>query len=230
MSFTAPGYPHLTYSQLEQVWIQAGGSKALAPLMAAIALAESGGYAGATNPTDNGGTQTSWGLWQISNGTHSSPAPAGTDPYNPLENARLAVQKYNSQGLGAWGTYTSGAYRQYYQSNVPPTSLPQGGSGTSPGSAGQPPSAILTSFNPISGTESVVGDVGKLVTGGFGIFKHGISSTVDALGAIARALGTMAELSAAMLWLFNPINELRILSAVLGLVVLGIAIYLVATS
>ena len=51
-----------TYGQLETLWTNAGGSKALAPLMAAIALAESGGNPGALNLTDNGGTQTSVGL------------------------------------------------------------------------------------------------------------------------------------------------------------------------
>src|SRR5579875_994031 len=115
-----------SYGQLESLWIQAGGSKALAPLMAAIALAESSGNPNAENRTDNGGTQTSWGLWQISDGTHSMPVP---DILNPLVNAQQAVAKYKSQGLRAWGTYTSGAYRRFYQSGVSPSSLPQGGSG-----------------------------------------------------------------------------------------------------
>lgn len=114
----------LTYGQLEQLWIQAGGSKPLAPLMAAIALAESSGNPGATNPTDNGGTQTSWGLWQISDGTHNQPAQ---DILTPLGNAKAAVAKYQSQGLSAWGTYDSGAYKQYYRGSVPPSSLPSGG-------------------------------------------------------------------------------------------------------
>lgn len=108
----------LTYAQLEGYWIAAGGNKAMAPLMAAIALAESSGNPDATNPNDNGGTQTSWGLWQISLGNHNSPSPSWNDP---LTNAKLAVGKYNSQGLGAWGTYSSGAYKQYMQNGVNPT-------------------------------------------------------------------------------------------------------------
>ena len=111
----------LTYGQLEQLWISAGGSKALAPLMAAIALAESSGNPGATNPTDNNGTQTSWGLWQISDGTHNQPAP---DILTPLGNAKAAVAKYEQQGLSAWGTYDSGAYKQYYRGSVPPSQIP----------------------------------------------------------------------------------------------------------
>jgi hypothetical protein len=113
------------YGQLEELWIRAGGPRAVAPLMAAIALAESAGRPGANNYADNNGTQTSWGLWQISNGTHNWPGTA--DPNEPLANARYAVAKYRSQGLGAWGTYDSGAYQQYYKSGVPASTLPQGG-------------------------------------------------------------------------------------------------------
>ena len=74
----------LSYSQLEALWKKAGGNPVMAPLMAAIAEAESSGNPNATNPTDNNGTQTSWGLWQISNGTHAQPAP---NILNPLVNA-----------------------------------------------------------------------------------------------------------------------------------------------
>ena len=105
----------LSYAQLKGVWLTAAkGTKyatnAWASLMAAIAEAESGGNPQAVNPTDNNGTQTSWGLWQISNGTHSQVSSSWADP---TENARLAIQKLDSQGLDAWGTYTSGAYRGF---------------------------------------------------------------------------------------------------------------------
>src|SRR5215469_6734431 len=78
------------FRELQTLWINAGGARTLAPLMAAIALAESSGNPSAENDTDNNGTQTSWGLWQISNGTHSWPGSA--DPLNPENNARYAVQ------------------------------------------------------------------------------------------------------------------------------------------
>ena len=105
----------LTYAQLKGVWLSAAkGTKyatnAWASLMAAIAEAESSGDPLATNPTDNNGTQTSWGLWQISDGTHNPPAAAWSDP---ATNAGLALSKLQSQGLGAWGTYTSGAYKGF---------------------------------------------------------------------------------------------------------------------
>jgi len=113
-----------TYSQLEGLWISNSGSAALAPIMAAIALAESSGNAAATNATDNGGTQTSWGLWQISDGTHNQPV---SNILDPNVNAQQAVKKVKSQGLNAWGTYTSGKYKQFMSGAAPSTSgLPSG--------------------------------------------------------------------------------------------------------
>lgn len=92
--------PALNFNQLESLWVQAGGAAALAALMAGIALAESGGVPNNNNYTDNGGTQTSWGLWQLSDGTHNEYVPGiGTDP---AANASAAVAKYQSQGIGAW--------------------------------------------------------------------------------------------------------------------------------
>jgi hypothetical protein len=121
----------LSYAQLEGTWLQAAAgtkyaTKPWAALMAAIAEAESGGNPNATNPTDNDGTQTSWGLWQISLGNHAEPSPNWN---NPEVNAKLAIGKLDSQGLGAWGTYTSGAYKAYINgSTTPDTSGITGGS------------------------------------------------------------------------------------------------------
>jgi hypothetical protein len=109
-----------SYGQLEQLWINAGGSKELAPLAAAIAEAESGGRSDAQNDNDSngqGGTQTSWGLWQISNGTHNQPVPG---ILSPGTNAQQAVTKYKASGWAPWGTYTSGAYQAYLSNSTPP--------------------------------------------------------------------------------------------------------------
>jgi len=119
-----------TYAQLEQLWINNGGSKAVAPVAAAVAMAESEGDNEATNPTDNNGTQTSWGLWQISNGTHAQPVPNILDPN---VNAAQAVAKYKAEGNSFspdWGTYDSGAYKKFLSgSTTPDPNVPAGGSG-----------------------------------------------------------------------------------------------------
>jgi hypothetical protein len=138
-----------SYGQLEGLWINAGGSPAMAPIMAAIGLAESGGNPQAENKKDNGGTQTSWGIWQISDGTHNQPVPNILDPE---VNAKQAVKKYKSQGLKAWGTYTTGAYKKYLKTGVAPitTGLATGSTSTS------------------NGTDtSVTGDIGDAIGQGF---------------------------------------------------------------
>jgi hypothetical protein len=117
-------------AQLSALWRRAGGASNMANLMAAIALAESGGNPSIVNSI--GAT----GLWQIH--------PGGSRYLNPLTNARTAVSKLKSQGLSAWEAYTNGSYRQYLAtggrirpgsrriSNKKPTltgSGPQAGSG-----------------------------------------------------------------------------------------------------
>jgi len=118
-----------TYAQLEGLWINAGGPKAVAPVAAAIALAESGGCSTALNPDDNGGTQSSFGLWQISNGTHNPPA---ANIYDAAVNAGQAVGKYNGAGgsFSPWGTYDSGAYKAYLSGSTTPDLSAGAGGGT----------------------------------------------------------------------------------------------------
>lgn len=107
-----PG-PMYNFAQLEQLWLNAGGPSSAEEDAAAVAEAESGGCSTDLNTTDNGGTQTSYCLWQISNGTHSAPAP---NILNPSVCAQQAVAKYEGEGDSfspAWGTYDSGAYLQF---------------------------------------------------------------------------------------------------------------------
>lgn len=111
--------PRLSYAQMEGYWIKAGGPPAVAPVAAAIGEAESGGNTDAVNPNDNGGRQSSYGVWQISNGTHTPPSPNWADP---ATNASLAVGKYKGAGntFAPWGTYATGAYRAYLNGSTTP--------------------------------------------------------------------------------------------------------------
>lgn len=189
-----------SYGQLEQLWISAGGSRALAPLMAAIALAESGGNPAANNTTDNNGTQTSWGLWQVSDGTHNWPGSA--DPNVPANNAKYAVAKYQSQGLTAWGTYDSGAYKKFYQGNVPPSSLPQGGGGkgggggTNQGQTAEETSFLSTAQGTISAAGGLAHDAAQTLNFLFEFFKPGQAyRALFAVGAIASGYGAVRLLA-----------------------------------
>ena len=75
-----------TFAQLEGLWIQAGGSKALAPLMAGVAEVESGGNPQAYNPSGASG------LWQIEIPVNESYVPGGAaNVFNAIDNAKAAV-------------------------------------------------------------------------------------------------------------------------------------------
>lgn len=112
------------YAQLEGLWINAGGSTSLAPLMAAIALAESSGNSSAYNPVECSSGSHAEGLWQICMPLNSQYVPGG-NANDPASNAAAAVAIYKAQGLGAWATYTSGAYKQFMQgSTTPDTNVP----------------------------------------------------------------------------------------------------------
>lgn len=83
-------------------------------LMAAIAMAESGGRTDVVNSIG------CVGLWQINQPVHVKAHPSWSQAWLkvPLNNARAAKVIYNSQGLGAWEAYTNGAYKKYYGGTV----------------------------------------------------------------------------------------------------------------
>jgi hypothetical protein len=127
----------LSFSQIEQLWVSNGGSQMLAPIMAAIAMAESGGNTDALNNNPSTGDY-SVGLWQINyysnllgprTQKYGSPSNLQSDP-NLQAKAAIDLAG-NGSGLGNWTTYTSGKYRAYLQgANVPvPSSSPSSGSG-----------------------------------------------------------------------------------------------------
>ena len=102
----SPG-PNLNYSQLEGLWDQANPQlRADAPLMAAIAMAESSGR-------DVVNSIGAAGYWQIYG------LPFAGNPLDPVTNAKMAGAKLDSQGPNAWVTYQTGAYRQFLHGNVP---------------------------------------------------------------------------------------------------------------
>src|SRR6266540_1210395 len=111
-----------SFQEYEQIWVRAGGARVLAPIMAAIGYAESRGNVRAHYVTAR---EDSRGLWQINVRAH--PQFASQDLYDPLTNARAALGVLHSQGLGAWSTYTSGAYKQYMPGQSPSSTSTGGG-------------------------------------------------------------------------------------------------------
>lgn len=107
----------LSFVQIEDLWKANGGNPNAAPLMAAIATAESGGRTDAHNarPPDD-----SWGLWQINyygrlgpgrTASYGTPAQLVADP-NRQARAAIGISA-NGSNPAPWTTYTSGAYRQF---------------------------------------------------------------------------------------------------------------------
>lgn len=116
----------LTYAQLEGLWITNGGSKAVAPLAAAIAMAESSGRTDATSANPDGGVNV--GLWQLdTKGKGAGHTVA--DLKDPATNAAVAVQGSNDgTDWSAWETFVTGAYKRFMNAGTTPDmSVPGGG-------------------------------------------------------------------------------------------------------
>lgn len=91
------GQGAMTYDQVENIWIQAGGSPQAAAMAAAVADAESGLNPNASRVNPDGSTGI--GLWLLpQNGT----PPGSTDP---IANARAALQ-YSNNGTD-WSQWCS---------------------------------------------------------------------------------------------------------------------------
>lgn len=191
-----------TYAQLEEIWIQGGGNKAMAPLMAAIAEVESGGNPDAENPS--GAT----GLWQIMWPLHQGIVPGANSRqalHNPLVNAQAAVKlsgnnPSTSPGSPVYDNWIewetpAGAYLQHLKGGVAP------GSVTVTGSQG--------------GGGGIFGDIAKTITD----LANPISTASDvatSLTSIAKsfsAIGTIAgDALKAFEWLFVPSHWVRIMA------------------
>lgn len=100
----------LSYSQLRQLWIGAGGSAGTSYAAAAIAMAESGGDPSAQNLKY---PDHSIGLWQINQLAHKGRYGSDSQLMNPATNARAAVAVYKGAGskFTPWSVFTNGAYK-----------------------------------------------------------------------------------------------------------------------
>lgn len=117
----------LSYSQLKGLWIKAGGNPDDADVMAAIAMAESGGRPEAHNPNAATG-DNSFGLWQINMLGNMGPErrkrwglSSDRDLFDPLTNAKAAVSlSSGGKNKTPWTMFTNGKYRDFLTSGVTP--------------------------------------------------------------------------------------------------------------
>lgn len=100
------------FTDLENLWVQAGGSQQEAGTAAAIALAESGGNPNALCDSCSGVPEYSVGLWQINLNAH--PQWNSTDMRDPFKNAQAAVSLQKARGnFTDWTTYIDGTFLRY---------------------------------------------------------------------------------------------------------------------
>lgn len=232
-----PVHQTASYS-LADLWIQAGGPRNLAPIMAAIAMAESGGVNNKVSPQNTDGTYD-LGTWQI-NSVHTQFDRAKLLG-DPLYNARAAVAVFRSQGLGAWTTYTSGAY-QSYMGNGKQKGSEGGGvvrpGGEAPGSSSTDGvDSIFASY--IQGTGASDGTtqdaslhlpnpldpLSPLHTFGLpdplsGIIPNPLKLFSDPANAIKDTQSFLKWIA----WLFHPVNVLRAVEFVTGFTLLIIGV------
>jgi Lysozyme like domain len=101
----------LTRDQVAQYMRNAGFPEQNIGVGLAIAFAESGLASGNCNLDDpNGG---SFGLWQINGAHFNSGGTSKECAFDPQCSTNYAFKLWVSQGWDPWGTYTSGAYKQY---------------------------------------------------------------------------------------------------------------------
>lgn len=175
---------------LSQLWTQAGGPPNVANLMGAIALAESKGRLDAVTNEPNG--TKSYSFWQI-NSVHTQFDPQRLTS-DPLYSARAAVSVYKSEGLKAWTTYNTGAYRQYLSQGATATPMgsgPEGGK-VRPGGEGNEGSTIMASWdsslNPFSGA-------------GW--------ESLNPFSEIEKTIKDVDGFVSFISWIFTPLNLLR---------------------
>ncbi len=99
-----------TAASLAQLWASVNPGIGDPRLMGAIGMAESAGNPRALGIPTSGGRAR--GLWQIMWPLHASRFP-GMDPYVPAQNAKMAGEILQDQGLGAWEAYTRGMHTRF---------------------------------------------------------------------------------------------------------------------
>lgn len=214
-------------ASLADLWKGAGGSRNLAPIMAAIAMAESGGRVDAVGGPNSNGTYD-YGLWQI-NSVHSQFDKARLIS-DPQYNAQAAVAIEKSQGLGAWSTYNSGAYKGFLgsaSSGDPTFSRSRPGGESTDGSGGI--SDIFASYVSESDTSRDSQNVSFLNQGLLGLLGIPIPKApnpLDLLTAPATAIKDTADFLKWISWIFHPRNILRVVEFITGMTFIGFGLHM----
>lgn len=208
-----------SFAQLEELWIEAGGSKDLAPLMAGVAMVESGGNPAAYNASGASG------LWQIEVPLHDSVIPGGaSNVFNAQANAKAAVAVSGNTLAGITSNWlvdeppgAAEAITKSHGGTVPATGTLPGGSGPGPGPGSGSGTADTTGFDWSTAEFAPIEWVGSLITGTTGTFSD-IGDVAKALTGLTRGMSKIIELFAL---LFRPEFWVRVGAFILALAALG---------
>jgi len=234
----------LSFAQLEELWISNGGSAQWAPLMAGIALSQSGGVPNVINNTPATGDY-SVGFWQIN--YFGELAPSRTQEYgsatdlaqNENAQAQAAIKLLgNGAGLSNWTGDTVG--QVFMNSSSPPSEAAVlavvhqrlGVNATGAGVTGSTPTqAVLTSSNSSSSSNAGVLQTLEGVAASGGGLGGLFSLFTGGGGAISGAVTLEDELASVGAHLISTQWWLRVGEFVLGAVmVIGGLVLLVSTS
>ena len=207
-----------SYAQLEEIWIQGGGSRIMAPLMAAVAEVESGGNPDAENPS--GAT----GLWQMEWPLYRGFVPGATSReayHNPLINARAAVKLSQNNPSTAPGSpvYNNWLkwhpYPTYYQKFLKGGVAPGGPVPAAPASTG---GAQLTAFGlgDIADPFTAINDLWHSITGVVTAPVDLATSMTGIAKAFTGIVGVFDSILKSVEWLFVPSHWMRIMAGIGG--------------
>lgn len=198
---------HYDFQGLMQLWVNNGGSRASAAMAAQVASLESGGNPQAHNKTFR---EDSRGLWQINVKSNAHPEYAASNLYDPNVNAKAAIRiSRNGQSWSQWSTANAAraALAARGKVDVPDRSRPGGESGGGGGF--------------LSGVGGIFGGAGSALGD---IWNWG-NRPASEIFNLPNPLEPLADLVKLFIWLFSPINWLRMIEFVMGvaLLLLGIA-------
>lgn len=202
----------------------AGWPRELWPVMVAIAKAESGLRIDAVGGPNSNGTYD-YGLLQINSVHRYDKDRLLTDP---IFNAKAGLSIWHGQGLRAWTTYSSGAYRQFLPigqqgaaAPVTPSKLDGTRSTTKPGDAGKGGGG--------GGVLDKAGDVlGTVALGPLGFLIDGKGNPISDVGHAVASIAT--NFAKAAVWMADPHNWLRIVEVIGGTAAVLLSLHMLANT
>lgn len=194
-------------------WLKQGGWPSnLIPVMVAIGGAESGwNVAAESPPNDNGTVDEGW--LQINSVHGYDSARLRSDP---VYTARAGYQVYKKQGLAAWSTYNSGAYKGF-MGQRPNTSGSFGR--TRPGGDTPPDSSGVD--NELAAYWATPAIPGLGIPEGIPL-----PDPITLFKGAAKEINSVGDFLKWISWLFHPLNILRATELLIGfpLIIMGVVL------